>query len=71
MENFNGALKTSVYIENERVSQEFENIQDTFSDDLFIFLTEDKEVLTSYLEGSKETIDGKIGDKETEIFRVI
>ncbi len=38
---------------------------------MFVFLTEDKEVLTGILEGSKETIDGKIGDKETEIFRVI
>jgi len=36
-----------------------------------IILMEDRDVLTSHLEASKENVDGKIGDKETEIFRTI
>ncbi len=34
-----------------------------------IILMEDRDVLTSHLEASKENIDSKIGDKETEIVR--
>lgn len=40
------------------------------SDD-FLLLMEDKEMLVSHLEASKETVDGKISDKETEIVKAL
>lgn len=36
-----------------------------------IILMEDRDVLTSHLEASKENVDSKIGDKETEIVRTL
>lgn len=74
MENFNAALKVHAYQEFERVSSLTEDqnseLQEQMSDGMII-LMEDRDVLTSHLEASKENVDGKIGDKETEIFRTI
>jgi hypothetical protein len=39
--------------------------------DGMIILLEDREVLTSHIEASKENVDSKIGDKETEIVRTL
>ena len=39
--------------------------------DGLIMLLEDREVLTSHVEASKENVDSKIGDKETEIVRTL
>lgn len=36
-----------------------------------IILMEDRDVLSSHLEASKENVDSKIGDKETEIVRTL
>jgi len=36
-----------------------------------ILLMEDRDVLTSHLDASKENIDTKIGDKESEINRTL
>jgi len=39
--------------------------------DGMILLMEDRDVLTSHLDASKENIDTKIGDKESEINRTL
>lgn len=36
-----------------------------------IILMEDRDVLTSHLDASKENVDTKLGDKETEILRIL
>ncbi len=36
-----------------------------------IILMEDRDVLTSHLEASKENVDTKISDKENEIVRTL
>jgi hypothetical protein len=37
--------------------------------DGMILLMEDRDILTSHLEASKENLDSKISDKETEIVK--
>lgn len=39
--------------------------------DGMILLMEDRDILTSHLEASKENVDSKISDKETEIVRTL
>jgi hypothetical protein len=74
MENFNAALKVHAYAEFDRVSAIAEDqnsdLNDLISNEMVI-LMEDRDVLTSRLEASKETVDSKIGDKETEIQRTL
>lgn len=43
---------------------------DQMSNEL-VLLMEDKDILQSHIEASKETVDSKIGDKETEIQRAL
>ena len=72
MENFNAALKVHAYAEFERISAltEEQNAEENMSDDLVV-LMEDRDILTSHLEASKENVDTKIGDKETEIVKTL
>lgn len=74
MENFNAALKVHAYAEFERVSsltdEQNSELQEQMSNEMII-LMEDRDVLTSHLEASKENVDSKIGDKETEIVRTL
>lgn len=39
--------------------------------DGFVMLMEDKDILVAHIEASKENVDGKISDKESEINRAI
>lgn len=74
MEAFNNNLRAHALAEFDRIAgQEEDNNQDLLegmSDD-FLLLMEDKEMLVSHLEASKETVDGKISDKETEIVKAL
>ena len=74
MENFNAALKVHAYQEFERVSSltqdDNSELQEQMSDGMII-LMEDRDVLTSHLEASKENVDQKISDKETDIVRTL
>ena len=39
--------------------------------DNLVILMEDKDILQSHIEASKENVDSKIGDKETEIQKAL
>lgn len=76
MENFNAALKIHALAEFDKFSSQAEDQNPDalnemqISDDLVVLL-EDREMLTSHVEASKENIDSKISDKETEIVKTI
>lgn len=74
MDGFNSALKVHAYAEFERVSGLTEDqnseLQEQMSDGM-ILLMEDRDILTSHLEASKENLDSKISDKETEIVKTL
>lgn len=75
MENFNATLRNYAVAEYDRMvnmgeEESQNNIQEELSNDLII-LMEDKDILVSHIEASKENVDSKIGDKETEIVKAL
>lgn len=77
-EKFNQALKAYATTEQEKFSESFEKdgenaemYQEIKENDALIELYSDKEILVSALEASRENVDNKISDKDTEITRAI
>ena len=69
MNNFSGALKVYALQEVDRIANIGEDAdQEPMSDDL-ILLMDDGDYLNSQLEGSRENIEQRLGDIETQINR--
>lgn len=76
MEQFNQVLKAYALQEYDRIANLDENENNELQgeggiSDALVILMEDKDILQSHIEASKETVDSKIGDKETEIQKAL
>ena len=74
MDQFNVQLKQHALAEFDRLTSLTEDQNQEFQEQLsdgIVYLLEDREVLTSHVEASKENIDSKISDKESDITRTI
>jgi hypothetical protein len=75
MNNFNAILRTYALAEQEKFINNIEENEDLTNDpamtDVYIMIMEDKDILVSHLDASKENVENKIGDKETEITKAL
>lgn len=76
-DTFNTALRTYAVAEQDKfmemLEKEDENAEaQEIADNIPLFeILNDKEILTQHLESSKENVDAKINDKDTEITKAI
>lgn len=74
MEAFNNNLRAHALAEYDRIANSEEDPNQEMLEgmsDGFVMLMEDKDILVAHIEASKENVDSKISDKETEINKAI
>ena len=74
MDTFNNNLRIHAFQEQEKLMSMEENPNADLTDQLsneMVVMMEDKDILTSHLDASKEYVEQKIGERESEILRAI